>query len=82
MSDEDQVVDETQDESPDFAKPRVQRGKKVSKMNLGEVEAALSKLKETMGGHHSAFARSLLAHKEFLLRYQSSDEDQALPRAA
>lgn len=43
-----------------------QKNKKVNKMQLSEVEAALKKTEEHMGGLESKYAHALLAQKEKL----------------
>lgn len=42
------------------------KNKKVNRMNLAEVEAALKKTEEHMKGHTSQYAQKLLVRKEIL----------------
>jgi len=47
-------------------KEQEKKNKKVNKMSISEIDAALAKCNEHMKGHTSKYARALLARKEAL----------------
>lgn len=74
MADEE-VKDEAVEQEPIVSESR-NKGKKVSRMKLHEVEAALKKVEESMGGFNSGYARQLLAKKEQLSNTTKSSSRQ------
>ena len=62
MSEENQAAEGT----PEEAKTEPSKKKKINKMTLPEIEAALKKTEEHMHGLTSAYAKALLARKEEL----------------
>lgn len=61
-------VPEKAEEAPKEAASPEQKGKKISRMKLPEVESELKEVKEKMGGFYSSHARHLLARRKELAR--------------
>jgi len=68
------------EKKPEAAKPEVKKDekasgdatgkhKKLTKLTLKEVEAALEGIQKAMGGYQSRYAQTLLAQREVLKKY-------------
>ena len=55
------------DEKPEQAQENADRGKKITKMTLAEVEKQLEQIKSSQGGLTSRYAKALRRRKDNLL---------------
>ena len=74
------MSEDKKEKKPEAAKPEVKKDdkaagdaagkhKKVTKLTLKEVDAALEGIQKTMGGYQSRYAETLLAQREVLKKY-------------